>query len=70
MKKSEFTDLYQKVLKCNHDELENTLKSIQLPTTQSEVAGYIAKIIVASNNMNAQILFDTIINLGIIEDDE
>lgn len=69
MTKSEFCSIYQQILDRNKSEMLKVLKEKGTPSTPEEYAAFSGEVIILALQTSAQITFDTIVNLGILEDD-
>lgn len=69
MKKSEFESVFPQIVDRCRAELIAEIKELSTPNSAEGLAAYTAQIIAASLKTSAQITFDTIVNLDLLEED-
>ena len=69
MKKSEFQEVFQQIVSRCKDELTADIQSLANSDASVGIEEYVATIITLALKTSAQITYDTIVNLDLLEDD-
>ena len=69
MKRSEFDELFSKLLERCSKEMNEEIDKLPRADSIEELCAFTGKLISLSYTKAAQLMYDTVVNLGILEED-
>lgn len=69
MKRSEFDELFPKLLGRCSEEMNEEISKLPQTTSVEELCAFTGTLISLSYTKAAQLMYDTVVNLGILEED-